>query len=216
MVLDDSRDYTVVTDVGHGYIDTIPRTTGGGIPHWAEEFAWGNEHQMWLDSLFMWGLFLLSEHERTGEQAHLDEWVAQYLLFSDLLRDPTDQLYRHAWDDEVQAAIPTEATYWARGNSWVLVSAAEALAQLGPDHASMTEVLLSTTRRLRRERPTTRSWSTAQVAPRRSLSRRPGTPTRGSQTTKKAMAGSLRRRRPATKSTTSSAPSSAWRTAGSR
>ena len=33
-------------------------------------------------------------------------------------------LYRHAYDDKSDSNIPSEAVYWARGNSWVLISAA--------------------------------------------------------------------------------------------
>ncbi len=139
---DASRDYTAITDHAHAYLAAVPKTSQGGIPHWGQTYPWGTEHQMWLDSLFMWGLFLLSEAERTGDPAHKAEWIRQYLLFSELCRDPADQLYLHAWDDQAGATIPDgEATYWARGNSWVLVSAAEAIARYGVDDPDLSEVV---------------------------------------------------------------------------
>jgi unsaturated rhamnogalacturonyl hydrolase len=54
---------------------------------------------------------------------------------SDLCRDPDDQLYRHMYDDEFDHNVPSEAVYWARGNSWVLISAAEYIDRVGVEDA---------------------------------------------------------------------------------
>ena len=116
-----------IVAAGHRWIDEAPRTDEGAIEHWGENAPFGVPGQVWVDSQFMVGMFLLSEHARTDEDAPLDEFLAQYALFSDLLRDPATDLYRHAYDDATDANIPVEPTFWARGNSWVLVSAAEAL-----------------------------------------------------------------------------------------
>ncbi|MBT3218466.1 MAG: hypothetical protein HN348_05195 [Proteobacteria bacterium] len=124
---DSSLDFTLVTDAAHAYLEVVPRTSQGAIAHWGQDNFWGNTHQVWVDSQFMFGVFLLKEYERTGKQEHLDLFVEQYLLFSQLCRDEKTQLYRHAYDDEIDENIPTEAVFWARGNSWVLISAAEYL-----------------------------------------------------------------------------------------
>ena len=130
-----ARDYTPITGTAFAYLDGLPRTAAGAFPHWGPEHAlFGDTLQVWVDSQFMIGMTLLQEHRRTRDPAPLTEWVTQYLLFSQLCRDPDDQLYRHAWDDLAQQNVPAEPVYWSRGNSWVLVSAAEFL-RLAPDHA---------------------------------------------------------------------------------
>lgn len=141
LVADDSaRAFTPVIDAAFDYLDTLPRTADGAFPHWGPEHSlFGDTLQVWVDSQFMIGMTLLQEFRRTGDQALLTEWVDQYRLFSDLCRDPDDQLYRHAWDDLAGVNIPAEAIYWNRGNSWVLVSAAEFL-RLAPDHPDAEEI----------------------------------------------------------------------------
>lgn len=140
MADDVSRDYTPVTDAAASYLATLPRTVDGAFPHWGPEHAlFGDTLQVWVDSQFMIGMTLIQEFRRTGEQALLTEWVAQYRLFSQLCRDADDQLYRHAWDDLAGVNIPAEPVYWNRGNSWVLVSAAEFL-RLAPGHPDAPEI----------------------------------------------------------------------------
>ncbi len=140
MADDATRDYTPVTAAAADYLATLPRTADGAFPHWGPDHVLlGDTLQVWVDSQFMIGMTLLQEFRRTGEQGHLTEWVAQYRLFSELCRDPEDQLYRHAWDDLGGVNIPADAIYWNRGNSWVLVSAAEFL-RLAPDHADAADI----------------------------------------------------------------------------
>ncbi len=132
MVEEPSLELEPITEAAHAYLDAAPRTDSGAIEHWAEGSAFGEIGQVWVDSQFMFGVFLLSEYQRTGDRAHLEAWVEQYLLFSELCRGE-DGLYRHAWDDVAGENIPLDAVYWNRGNSWVLVSAAEMLRIVGPD-----------------------------------------------------------------------------------
>jgi len=144
MADDPSRDYSLITDAAELYLDEVPRTSDGALPHWGPEHPlFGDTLQVWVDSQFMIGMTWLQEYRRSGDGAYLDAWVEQYELFSDLCRDPGDQLYRHAWDDIGGVNIPASAVYWARGNSWVLVSAAEFLRIAPSDHparASITEL----------------------------------------------------------------------------
>jgi len=120
-----------IVDAAELWLAEAPRTDEGAIEHWGESAPFGIPGQVWIDSQFMFGLFLLKEYDRTYDVRDIDVFVAQYGLFSELCRDDASELYRHAYDDATDANIPTEAAYWARGNSWVLVAAAEALAQEG-------------------------------------------------------------------------------------
>lgn len=140
MLEDPQLQLTPITDAGHLYLSQAPRTENGAIQHWAEGSPFGDNGQVWVDSQFMFGMFLLSEHRRTGERAHLELWVEQYVLFSELCRDPQDQLYRHAWDDIDKVNIPSEPVFWNRGNSWVLVAAAEMLRLVGPEDPAWEQI----------------------------------------------------------------------------
>jgi unsaturated rhamnogalacturonyl hydrolase len=141
MVEDPAADFTAITEAADAYLDTAPRTDEGAIEHWSEESLFGVPDQVWIDSQFMFGVFLVQQYVRTGDRAYLDEFVSQYLLFSVLCRDPDTELYRHAYDDVTDANIPEGDVFWARGNAWVLVSAAEMLAAIGLDDSAAADVL---------------------------------------------------------------------------
>ena len=138
---DDTADYSAIVNEAERYLEAAPRTSQGAIAHWGKDFAWGTTDQVWLDSQFMFGLFWLRQYQRTGDEAYLDAWVEQYLLFRDLCHDETSGLWWHAYDDSTGENIPNEATFWARGNSWVLISAAEYLNIAPADHARRSDVL---------------------------------------------------------------------------
>lgn len=125
MIHDPTLDYTAITDNADAYLADVGRTDNGAIWHWNNDTAFTPTHQVWVDSQFMFGLYLVREWQRTGDTAQHDLFVEQYLAFSELCRDPDAQLYRHAWDDEAKVNVPSEAVFWARGNSWVLLAAAE-------------------------------------------------------------------------------------------
>lgn len=129
---DPSLELEPITDAAHAYLAEAPRTAEGAYEHWGPDSVFGEVGEVWIDSQFMIGMFLLAEYDRSGDSAYLDSWVEQYELFSMHCRDEQDQLYRHAWSDVEQVNIPAEAVYWNRGNSWVLVSAAEYLARVEP------------------------------------------------------------------------------------
>jgi unsaturated rhamnogalacturonyl hydrolase len=128
-----------IVAAGHERLARAPRTDEGAICHWGEDSLLG-EDQVWIDSQFMFGMFLLAEADR-GEET-LPLWAEQYALFSQLCRDEGARLYRHAYDDETDSNVPQEPVYWNRGNSWVLVSAAEALSRL-PDPETVQPQLLA-------------------------------------------------------------------------
>ncbi len=132
MAEDSSLQLTPITDAAHAYLAVAPTTEAGAYEHWGPGSVFGEVGEVWIDSQFMIGMFLLAEYDRTHDLAYLETWAEQYELFSMHCRDPADQLYRHAWSDLDQANIPVEAVYWNRGNSWVLVSAAEYLSRVDP------------------------------------------------------------------------------------
>ncbi len=134
-------DYGAITAAADLYLDQAPRLANGAIAHWGYDNPWGYEtDQVWIDSQFMFGAYLARMAAATGEPSYRDLYLEQYQAFSELCRDETAQLYRHAWDDSDQRNIPVGDVYWARGNSWVLVSAAELLASV-PSGSSAWDTL---------------------------------------------------------------------------
>lgn len=125
---DPTLDFQNILTEADRYLDAAPRAQNGAIEHWSDAAPFGVPDQVWVDSQFMFGMYLLERFRGTGDRAYLDRFVEQYVAFSDLLRDPDDALYRHAWDDAQGVNIPSDAVYWARGNSWVLISGVELLA----------------------------------------------------------------------------------------
>ncbi len=125
-------DYAPILEAAEAYLASARRTDeGGAIVHWGEEHPFGGPRQVWVDSMFMIGMYLLAEADRTGDAGYLDRWTTQ--ADGTALRCRTDDgLFLHAWDDDAGVNIPDEPVYWARGNAWVLVSAAEA-ARRGVD-----------------------------------------------------------------------------------
>ena len=141
LIEDDTLDLQHITDAATAYLLNAPRTDEGAIEHWAEGSFFGERQEVWVDSMFMFGLFLLQEHKRTGDEALLNELITQYLLFSQLCRDDVDDLYRHAYNDVDDVNIPAEAHYWARGNSWVLIAGTELIAELGPEDPRLDSIV---------------------------------------------------------------------------
>jgi unsaturated rhamnogalacturonyl hydrolase len=92
----------------------VPHTAGGGISHLGT-FAPGAP-QLWVDSLFMFGGFLL-ERARDGDMQAADLYAEQVKIFSGALQDPNG-LFKHALIDETPT--PPESVFWARGNSWIV------------------------------------------------------------------------------------------------
>jgi unsaturated rhamnogalacturonyl hydrolase len=133
MLEDEGADYTAITEAADAYLDAAPRLSNGAIAHWGPDSYFPDyTDQVWIDSMFMFGAYLVRMYAWSGEQAYLERYLEQYEAFSDLCRDPADQLYHHAWDDSDQVNIPAGPVYWARGNAWVLVSAAELLDVVEP------------------------------------------------------------------------------------
>lgn len=128
---DPDAPYLPIVEAGERYLADPPTTSSGAIIHWGPGSPFGDTTQVWVDSHFMLGFFLLSEHDR-GVASSLDTFTEQYGLWSELCRDPSTDLYFHAYDDVSGQHIPPEPVFWARGNSWVLLSAAEAIERGAP------------------------------------------------------------------------------------
>lgn len=94
------------------------RTSEGGLNH----MGWISGNQIWVDTLFMVGPFLLEYADVTGNGEAYEELALQLEVFRRHLRDHDTGLYRHRYDDDTSEVLPDEPLYWGRGNGWVFVA----------------------------------------------------------------------------------------------
>lgn len=112
----------------------IRRTTEGGVSH-LMLFT-----ELWDDTVFMIGQFLLSMYEATGEEKYLDEFMKQFRIHREKLQDKDRGLWYHGWDSDNKTHCTfCSQMYWAdknsrrsheiwgRGNGWIVVTLSDAL-----------------------------------------------------------------------------------------
>ncbi|PCC68736.1 Rhamnogalacturonyl hydrolase YesR [Nannocystis exedens] len=127
---------------GVDYVKTEPRNRLGTLDHLGHSglriFYPGT---IWVDSLMMYAV-LAARWGRHARDPELLEFAAtQPLRFASVLQDPADGLFRHAWRIAAGRPIPTDATYWLRGNGWALVAIAAILDELDLDDPRRPELL---------------------------------------------------------------------------
>ena len=112
----------------------IRRTKDGGVSH-LMLFT-----EMWDDTIFMIGEFLLGMYQATGDEKYLNELAKQIRLHRDKLQDKEWGLWYHGWDSDnkghcmfcSQMGWPDHVTrrsaeMWGRGNGWIVVTLSDAL-----------------------------------------------------------------------------------------
>lgn len=125
----------------------IRRTKEGGVSH-LKLFT-----ELWDDTVFMIGQFLLAMYQATGDEKYLNELATQFRLHRSKLSDPGSGLWVHGWDSnnrthctfcsqmhwpDKQTRRSTEA--WGRGNGWIVVTLADALEVIPQDNALWAEM----------------------------------------------------------------------------
>jgi unsaturated rhamnogalacturonyl hydrolase len=139
---DDHTDYEPITEEAWRYLfDDAVRTSIGAWGHWGPDHGFEHAEQNWVDSLFMYGQFLVREHVRTESETALIELELQIPAFSTALQDSSTGFFWHAWDDLAGTQVPQEETFWTRGNSWVLVTTGEILSRWGSEHRTGAVIL---------------------------------------------------------------------------
>jgi unsaturated rhamnogalacturonyl hydrolase len=112
----------------------IHRSKEGAVSHLALAT------ELWDDTIFMIGQYLLAMYEATGDEKYLDELAKQIRLHRDKLQVKEWGLWVHGWDmagrghcmfcSQIGWADKTtyrSAEMWGRGNGWVIVTLADAL-----------------------------------------------------------------------------------------
>ncbi|MDZ4846151.1 MAG: glycoside hydrolase family 88 protein [Chitinophagales bacterium] len=122
------------------------RTAEGAVSHLSFTL------QLWDDTVFMIGEFLLGMYRATGDEKYLDELATQIKLHRDKLLDEEWGLWYHGWDSDAKSRCtfcgqwnwPDKTTgkspeLWGRGNGWVIVSLSDALREIPKDNIHWNE-----------------------------------------------------------------------------
>lgn len=100
------------------------RLRNGAFEHTLVETSFGG--QMWVDTLFMAGLFLVKAGLLLEDREAVEEGLNQYFLHVRQLQQENG-LYYHGWDEQKNSPI---GCLWARGNAWAAIVSAELLILL--------------------------------------------------------------------------------------
>ncbi|WP_214629270.1 glycoside hydrolase family 88/105 protein [Paenibacillus agaridevorans] len=97
------------------------RLKNGAYEHTLMETTFNN--QMWVDTLFMAGLFLTEAGLRLRNEEAIKEGLRQFKVHVEALQQDNGLFY-HGWDEGRGTVI---GCMWARGNAWAAVVAIELL-----------------------------------------------------------------------------------------
>jgi len=122
-----------------------PRTEAGGFWH-KERYP----HQMWLDGLYMGGVFYTRYGIDYNEPESVDEAVHWIILMEEKSRDPESGLLYHAWDESGEQHWADKETglsphFWGRAMGWYGMALVDMLDYLD-GHARRSEIIAITQR----------------------------------------------------------------------
>lgn len=110
-------------------IDEMPRTRDRGLQHIT--VADRNEQQLWVDTLYMTGLFLAKFGMVTGERKYVEEATHQFLVHIKYLADRESGLWFHGWTFDGNHNFGR--VHWGRGNSWYTSGVVDFIEIVGLD-----------------------------------------------------------------------------------
>jgi unsaturated rhamnogalacturonyl hydrolase len=125
----------------YNQMSNIRRTAKGGIVH----LPWSVE--LWDDTIYMIGIFLLEMYKATGEEKYLLELIDQIRIHEEELKVDEWGLWVHGWTETKRFVFDfcsqnnwfdretgRSAEIWGRGNGWVVVTLSEILNAIDPGH----------------------------------------------------------------------------------
>lgn len=110
--------YRRAIDTVYGQLKTQPRTSTGNFWH---KLIYPN--QIWLDGLYMAQPFYMQYELAYNEGKNCQDSYNQFLSVYQLMRDPRNRLYYHAYDDSKTAfwcdkVTGLSANFWLRALGW--------------------------------------------------------------------------------------------------
>jgi rhamnogalacturonyl hydrolase YesR len=124
------------------FLASTRRNSLGSIDHLGD--SWMRAlipESIWLDSLMMIGVTSVRLGLAWGDDALVDFGAKQPEIYASVLRDPEFRLYRHAWLVDWKRPYPSSATFWLRGNAWIVWALVELLEVLPVEHPSRAGLL---------------------------------------------------------------------------
>lgn len=119
----------------------IPRADNGGVTHLKRY------RELWDDTIFMVGIYLLEMYLLTEEEMYLDELLLQVQAHREKLRVEKWGLWVHGWDgdDKKHCSVCSQSGWsnnadkrsseiWGRGNGWVIVTLTQILESIPREH----------------------------------------------------------------------------------
>jgi unsaturated rhamnogalacturonyl hydrolase len=109
--------------------------------------------ELWDDTIFMIGEYLLGMYQATGDEKYVDELVKQIRLHRDKLLVNEYGLWVHGYDQAgwghcmfcsqvnwADKSTKRSAEMWGRGNGWIIVTLSDALETLPKEHPHRGEL----------------------------------------------------------------------------
>ncbi|MFN8286257.1 MAG: glycoside hydrolase family 88 protein [Chitinophagales bacterium] len=133
----DQKKYKLKAEKVYADYLKIRRTKEGAVSH-LMLFT-----ELWDDTIFMIGQYLLNMYETTGNEKYLDEFMKQLRLHREKLQVAEYGLWVHGWDSNnhthctfcsqmfwADKTTRRSTEMWGRGNGWIIVTIADALTML--------------------------------------------------------------------------------------
>ncbi|MEK3914774.1 glycoside hydrolase family 105 protein [Paenibacillus sp. FSL H7-0331] len=122
---------------------TLNRTAEGGFWH-KDKYP----YQMWLDGLYMGGVFAIKYEVEYGEAGLIEQTLHQEKLMRTYMSDPATGLLYHAWDEKRQTPWANPETgcspeFWGRSLGWYGLALADFLDALPADHEAREQLTTS-------------------------------------------------------------------------
>lgn len=117
----DEKFETLCLEWAEWLMNCIPRTKEGGFQHVTSangdrQGVRLNENEMWIDTLFMTGLFLNKMGQKYQNEEWVNESIHQVLMHIKYLYDKKSGLLYHGWTFNGNNNFG--GIFWCRGNSW--------------------------------------------------------------------------------------------------
>lgn len=110
------------------------RLKNGAYEHTLAETKFGG--QMWVDTLFMAGLFLVKAGLLLHIPEAVEEGIQQYRIHVEKLQQDNGLFY-HGWDEGKDRNI---GCLWARGNAWAVAVSVDLFEMLPKDHEARADI----------------------------------------------------------------------------
>ncbi|TXK84500.1 glycoside hydrolase family 105 protein [Paenibacillus sp. N3.4] len=133
--------YRVAAEKLRSLLNTLNLTSEGGYWH-KDKYA----YQMWLDGLYMAGVFSLKYTNAYGDLALRENVLHQERLMRKYMKDERTGLLYHAWDESRQMPWANPETgcspeFWGRSLGWYGLAVAQFLDELAVDAPGRDELV---------------------------------------------------------------------------